>query len=923
MHRTRYWIFACAVAFMLPQGAMAQGSLEGRVVDNLGQALSGVSISFVGRNITGLTALDGTYRIDGIPAGSHEVRFTRVGYGEQTISVGIADGGTLRVNVTLAEAAIAVDRLVVVGSRAHARTATESMVPLDVVPVADLSRQGDTDLSTLIRNVVPSYSVTAEPISDAATLARPASIRNLAPDHTLVLVNGKRRHRSAVIVLFGGNGVADGAQGPDVATLPAIAMSQIEVLRDGASAQYGSDAIAGVINFVPRRNRSGGTIEVKGSGYDYGTRDGRMNTFAANIGLPLGASGFLSLSGEYGQADTTSRSVQRNDAARLASLGFPVRDPAQVWGLPEVEGNLKLFANMGYPLDESVEFYGHGNYHTKTVTGGFYFRNPNTRDAVFSIDGGQTLLVADMLDAVDGVLDGSASCPVVHIVNDVPDPVAWERVRSDPNCFSFQEMFPGGFTPKFGGDMFDASAVGGVRGETAGVEWDASVGWGTHKADFFMMNTINASLGPDTPTDFRPGINQQRELNVNLDLEYEPAEHTHLAGGFEWRNENYEIVPGDRASWQIGPLLEQGFSASSNGFPGFSPFSEGNWDRANIAVYGDFHQDGADERWAVGGAVRFENFDGFGTTLNGKVSGRFALAEGFALRGSASTGFRAPTPGQLNFQHIGTTYDYSIQELVNTGTISPTSKVARTRGGKQLEPETSLNFALGATLNRGPFTMTADYFNVSVSDRITLSPDYNLTPAEVEQLLAEGVDAARNLRQFRFYNNHFSTRTQGVDVVATYAPPALEGNTTFGLLFNHTATKVTESSRTSDFDVQELDSTRIRQLEGALPRTRASFSAVHRLGSLRLSGKINCFSGWFDFADNSHTYSGKCLADAEAAYTLPRSVTLTLGAENFLNTYPDENPFAREGVGNLYSQHSPFGFNGALMYLRASYVFEW
>ena len=419
------------------------------------------------------------------------------------------------------------------------------------------------------------------------------------------------------------------------------------------------------------------------------------------------------------------------------------------------------------------------------------------------------------------MLDGSANCPVVHIVDDVPDPVAWERVRSDPDCFSFQERFPGGFTPKFGGDMFDASAVGGVRGETAGVEWDASVGWGTHKADFFMMNTVNASLGPDTPTDFRPGINQQRELNVNLDLEYEPAEHTHLAAGFEWRNENYEIVPGDRASWEIGPLLEQGFSASSNGFPGFSPFSEGNWDRANIAVYGDFHHDGADERWAVGGAVRFENFDGFGTTLNGKVSGRFALAEGFALRGSASTGFRAPTPGQLNFQHIGTTYDYSIQELVNTGTIPPTSKVAQTRGGKQLEPETSLNFALGATLNRGPFTMTADYFNVSVSDRITLSPDYNLTPAEVEQLLAEGVNAARNLRQFRFYNNHFSTRTRGVDVVATYAPPALEGNTTFSLLFNHTATKVTESSRTSDFDVQELDSTRIRQLEGALPSTRA------------------------------------------------------------------------------------------------------
>ena len=323
--------------------------------------------------------------------------FTRLGYGASSHEVNVADNETTRLDVVLLPAPISVERLVVVGSRAHSRTAAESMVPIDVVPVTDLARQGDTDLSTLLRNVVPSYNVTSEPISDAASISRPASIRNLAPDHTLVLVNGKRRHRSAVIVLFGGNGVADGAQAPDIATLPAIAMSQVEVLRDGASAQYGSDAIAGVINFVPKSNRSGGTLEVRGGRFDEG--DGDMYSVAGNIGLPLGETGFLSVSGEFGQAEPTSRSVQRDDAAALAALGVPVRDPAQIWGLPEVDNNVKLFANMGYTFDGGVEAYAHGNYHTKSVTGGFYFRNPNTRDAVFSIDGGETLLIGDLLDA--------------------------------------------------------------------------------------------------------------------------------------------------------------------------------------------------------------------------------------------------------------------------------------------------------------------------------------------------------------------------------------------------------------------------------------------------------------------------------------------------------------------------------------------
>ncbi len=910
------------------KAAAAQSTLEGTVTDAAGRPLSGVSVTLARATVSdsaqtrfSTTGDAGTYRIEGIPAVPHEVRFTLLGYGARTLVASFSDGDTTRLDVTLSDAVVAMERLVVIGSRAQPRTATQSMVPLDVVPVSELTGQGTPDLSSQLRSVLPSYNVADEPISDAATIARPVSIRNLAPEQTLVMIDGKRRHRSAVIVLWNGNGVADGAQGPDISTLPSIAMSRVEVLRDGASAQYGSDAIAGVINIVPKSNRSGGSFEVRGGRYREG--DGDMVAAAGNIGLPLGETGFLSLSGEFGQSDPTSRSTQRNDAAALAAVGFPVRDPAQIWGSPDVDDNVKLFANTAYALGGGSELYGFGNYHVKRVEGGFYFRNPNTRDAVFSIDGGETLLIGDVLDAQDGVIDGSANCPVVGIVNNVPDPAAMERVRSDPNCFSFQELFPGGFTPQFGGDALDASAVGGIRGTTGAIEWDLSAGWGTHRIDFLMRNTVNASLGPETPTEFRPGINQQREFNLNLDLHYELGEGTLLAGGFERRVESFEIVRGDRASWELGPYLEQGFSAASNGFPGFGPLSEGRWDRHNVAVYGDVHREGADDRWQAGLALRFEDFEDFGTTFNGKLSGRLRLADGVAIRSSVSTGFRAPTPGQQNLRHIGTIYDLTLMELVNSGTIPPTSAVARRRGGTQLQPETSVNMALGAALTRGPLIVTADYFRVAVSDRINLSTDYTLEPYEIEELVAEGVEGARNLARFRYYNNDFSTSSRGVDLVASYSPPARGGNTTFNLLFNYTHTRVTEYAGEDPNRLPSADvPLRVRQLREALPRTRGSLSATHRVGHLRLFGKVGYFSGWYDWLDD-HTYGGKALVDAEVAYTLANAITVTLGAENLFNTFTDVNPGAAANVGNLYSQNSPFGFNGGLLYARASYTFDW
>ncbi len=806
------------------------------------------------------------------------------------------------------------EEVVVTGSRAEPRSITESMVPVDVITAQDFLDQGDTDVSTLLRTLAPSYNVNTQPISDAATVVRPANLRNLAPDQTLVLINNKRRHRAAVIYWIG-NGVADGAQGPDISAIPAIALEQVEVLRDGASAQYGSDAIAGVMNFLLKDNSSGGSVEVRSGVFAEG--DGETASAAANLGFPLGQDGFLNLSLEYGASDPTSRSVQRNDAAALIAAGNTnVRNPAQTWGSPEIEDDLKVWANFGKTFGNNTSFYGHANYVTKKVTGGFFFRNPNTRSAVYSADGGETLLVGDMLDAADGVLDGSAGCPTVRIVNNVPDPVALAQVFANPNCFTFQEIFPGGFTPQFGGELKDNSVLAGLRGTTAsGLNWDASVSTGSNEVQFFIDNTVNASLGPRSPTSFDPGLYKQDEINVNFDVSYALNDRTFLAGGVEWREEKFKIGVGQLESFEIGPLATQGFSAASNGFPGFSDIAAGSWSRSNYAVYGDVERTGGDGKWSLGLALRFEDFEDFGTTTNGKLSGRYRLTDSLQLRGGVSTGFRAPTPGQSNAFNVTTEFDVDSMELVNNGTIPATSRVAQLRGGEPLVAEKSINYALGMVFDQGPFTLTADYFRIDLRDRLAVTQDFSLTPAEVAALLAEGITSAANLQFFRFFTNDFETRTAGFDIVATYQPTALGGNTTFSLLFNYTETDVT------DFNPATLDARRIRQLEEALPEMRYSLSANHKLGEQwRVLGRLSYSADWVD-ADDGLVSGGKSLFDLEVAYELTESVNLLVGGQNVFDTTPDENPFAADGVGNRYSQYSPFGFNGAFWYGRVAYKF--
>ena len=824
---------------------------------------------------------------------------------------------------------ITLEGIVVVGTRAKPSSVLESAVPIDVLPSDDFVKQGSTDLPDLLRNLVPSYNVNAQPIADAATVVRPANLRGLAPDHTLLLVNGKRRHRASVIAWLG-NGLSDGAQGADLSPIPSIALKQVEVLRDGASAQYGSDAIAGVMNLQLKDSYEGGSFEIKPGIFQAG--DGLTYALAGNIGLGR-EDLWTNLSLEYGGMNETDRSVQRDDAAALIGAGNKdVADPAQPWGHPIIRNDVKLFANYGASITDDIKFYGHANYAQKEVEGGFYFRNPNTRPAVFSNDDGETLLV--------GRLSGTGEVPVVKITNNVPDPIALQQVLSDPNLFTFQELFPGGFTPRFGADTQDASLLVGLKGTVlADVGWDLSASYGRHASDFFIRNTVNASLGPDTPTEFDPGDYIQADTNINLDLTYPLHDRVFLASGLEYRTETFEIVQGQIESWKIGPLASQGFSSGSNGFPGFSDIAQGSWTRSNFAGYLESELRPLDF-WTVNAAVRGEYFDDFGSTVNYKVATNYGIADtlksllsvdlGIDLRarGSYSTGFRAPTPGQQNAFNVTTEFGEN-NTLVNKGTIPSTHAAAGLVGGKALEPEKSKNFTLGTVVSHAIASITVDYFNIKVEDRLAPSKDFqrgqNITEAQIQQLVAEGITSAGNLQEFRFFTNEFETSTQGFDVILT--APILDG--ALSLAYNYTGTTVTK--RNPDI----LDDTRVRLLEEGIPRHRGNVTLTQAIGnSLGVLGRVNYYGPWYENAVGAQTYSEAFLVDLEVSYAIVENLGITIGVNNVLNVEPDniteaEGPdvpfdikeFPARIVGRPFGEYSPYGFGGAFWYTKVSYSF--
>ncbi len=925
-----------------------RSALTGSVLDPQNLALPGSIVEATGpagEIRTTVTDEAGRFRFASVRPGTWTIVARIDGFVPGTRTTEVVFGQTAEATVLLALDYGVAETVVVVGSRRidQQRSVTESAVPVDVLSADTLSRQPTADIAEVLRTLAPSFNVNTQPISDAATVVRPTNLRNLAPDHFLLLVNGKRRHRGAVIAWLG-NGISDGSQGPDISVVPAIAVRQIELLRDGAAAQYGSDAIAGVVNVQLKDARRGGTLEVRSGAYrnvNAGDRatcgpmasctaiGNRASAYsvAGNAGLPIGGAGFANLSLEYGEAGPTNRAIQRHDASRLVAAGGPApRDTAQVWGSPHVEGDLKTFANFGATLASGLRPYGHANYARRRATGGFYYRHPHTRGGVFRgpvVDGLPTLLVGDRRWAETGV-PHAGGCPPIPIVDSVPDPISLGLVHDSPDCFTLYSRFPGGFTPQFGGDLHDHSLVAGLQSVSpSGLTWDGSVSVGRSRISQFIHDTVNASLGYDTPTSFSPGDYQQDEVNFNFDVAVPVGERVHLAAGAERRTETFTIKPGDHPSWEIGPYAEQGFSSGSNGFNGYrADTTAGRWARSSVAVYADGEIASAEtDAWSAGAALRYERFDDFGDTLNAKLSGRRHLGGGLSARAAVSTGFRAPTPGQQNTFNVTTAFIDG--ELLNNGVVPSTSAVALARGGRPLQPERSVNYSAGVVWQSGSMSATADYFRIDIEDRLAVSNEIRLRPDEIDVLLSEGILEARNFPVFRFFLNDFSTRTQGLDLLWSYAA----GPTTLTAAWNHTATDV-GNLRTS-----VIDEFRVQTLEQGLPGTRWNVSARYDPGPWSLLGRVHWYGSYWDSEDgrNAHAlghyptpwsypaYSGKALADVELSIPLRSDVTLAVGAQNLLNQYPDVNPFAADTVGNRYGQFSPFGFNGAYYYGRLTY----
>jgi iron complex outermembrane receptor protein len=848
--------------------------------------------------------------------------------GTLALAVGLALGTAPSFAAGFAEEAAkkeSVERIAVIGSRSAPRSVAESPVPIDIIGGDELGKNASSDMLDMLVGAIPSLNARAQPISDAASLIRPVNLRGLPSDSTLVLLNGKRRHRASVIA-FQGGGINDGAQGPDISVIPSVAIKQVEVLRDGAAAQYGSDAIAGVMNFVLKNDSDGGSMSVKHGSYYEG--DGDQTIIDGNIGLPFTKDGFVNLSFQLKDADATSRSVQRPDAQGIADAGnTAIQDPAQIWGNPEVKDDITLFGNVGLDLGDDKEFYMFGNYSERDVTGGFYYRNPHNRGNVYSIDGGETLLVGDIAQS-----QGAArTCAVVPAnVGNVLNTPEYQAMVADPNCFSMNQIFPGGYTPQFGGNITDTSLTVGTKGDInsgmlEGWYFDLSGSVGRNESKFNLKNTLNPSLGLETPVDFETGSYIQMEKTFNFDLvkgfDMGLEELVNVATGVEWREESFEIVSGEKASWEAGAYADQGFNIGSHGFKGFGPETQGRNDRRNIAAYVDVEAQ-LTEDLLLGAAVRYEDFTTFGNTTNYKLTAQYTLNDEFSFRASHSTGFRAPTVGQANV--VNTQTSLVMGELIQTFLAPPTNPLSAFYGGKELTPEESRSFAGGMVYQNGDFFFTLDYYNIEVTDRLAQSSQIDVESDDYAELEALGVANPELISAVTYFANDFDTTTQGVDIVANYSMELLDGDTMLSLAYNWNETTVDK------FNPNTTDEGKVHRLEEGMPDHRATFTISQTWDSVTSFVRVNYFGEYFathaddtcaigcwnEIADSAIT------VDAEVSYFLNDSITLSAGANNLFDQEAQKLPEESYGVlGAQYYESGPFDYNGGFYYVKATYNF--
>jgi iron complex outermembrane receptor protein len=873
----------------------------------------------------------------------------------------------------------AVEEIITLGTRRQGRTAIDTAVPIDVFNQEELDSVSSDDLIDVVRTLVPSFNVSRQPISDGSSFIRPPQMRGLDSDKTLVLVNGKRRHRAALVVLGG-----FGSHGPDLATIPSIALKSVEVLRDGAGAQYGSDAIAGVLNFNLKDAAEGGEARVQVARY---TEDDNATQYLGALNFGFGGdNSFVNTSLEIAAGRPTSRGtfydgtigtsgLTPSEAAEVegifdpdgagplppqvrygpdaltevydgagnllslvrasddipddldtryrdnlceAEIGQPNSCLTQIWGDPDRD-SIRMFVNAGIDLNNSTQLYGWGNYSDSNSNTSFFHRDP----------------------------DVAQLAPIRLPTGDIYNP---------------RDRYPSGFTPRFFGNVIDASLTAGLKGEwNNGMSYDFSGRYGENTIKYKIINTLNPSMGPASPTKFRPGslVNDETEFGADFSKGFDVFQNgLNVAFGVSYRDEGYTINPGDDASAQVGPYgaadpwdfetsvieaaagenggviacripgqeaqgslcidgdpINTPVPVGSNGFPGYGTQFITDYSRSSYAVYGDLESDITDNL-LLNVAGRFEDYSDFGNNFSWKIAGRYRFGDAFTLRSSVGTGFRAPTGGQISTVNVSTRIADDGTPVAE-GIFPPGDPVSSIFGGADLTEETSQQFTLGFTTTpTDNLTITLDYYFIALDDRIVLTSQFDVGPAEVLALEALGVPGAATIAQVRFFTNDVDTETQGVDLVANYNWDWAAGNSSIAVAANWNDTEVTDPG-------EYLNDEGVYDEENGLPSSRANITLRHTWeNDITFSLRGNYYGSYnnvndSDFDPPPQNFGAVTQFDFDVTWDLSDTYRLTIGGNNIFNDLPDV-AISEACCGRIYASGSVMDWQGPQYYVRGT-----
>jgi iron complex outermembrane recepter protein len=937
-HLVRTVAYGIGITCLAGGPLAAQGTIRGTVADSGGTPLPNASISVDGTNLRGSSGAGGEYEIRGVPAGTRTVRARLIGYQAASAQVRVTDTDETRQDFSLSRSPVQLAPIdVVVGSRARHTASEELAVPVDVFPAEVLRQQGTTETSAILQAVAPSINFPRQSVTDAGDVVRPFTLRGLSPDHTLVLVNGWRRHQTALVNNFT-YGMGAGSSGVDLNALPASALDRIEVLRDGASAQYGSDAIAGVVNLVIKEGEFSPFLSADVGRYapdDY-SDDGTTVDVNGGWGVKLGR-GSLGLFGEFRDREATNRAWA--DAFEDAGTGLtdsinsqgqvvekrnPVDQPNHHWGDGE-ETDVMTFANLRMPMNDAgtTEIYAFGGFSNR-----------------------------------DGNGQGFRRCAVT--------------CASFIQARNWLEIYPLGFLPNINGTANDYSAAAGLRGVVSGWSYELGGEFGHNDFDYNITNTLNVSLGPciapATPcapgpdrvlgTADDPGIPNQtsffagrviREelitgLNVAKPLELGLRAPVNLALGAAFRRERYAIREGELASYINGFHLNPDSATARTGsqvFSGFTLADAVDDNRTNFGVYADAETD-LTAKLLVNVAARFESYSDFGEQLTGKAAARFQPSERVTLRAAVGTGFRAPGLSQARYSKVvsnviaGQAVDIAIFPVDHPASLA--------LGSRPLKEETSINFSGGVAVTPvNNLTLTADYFHIEIDDRVLLGATFD-DDVTIGILTAAGFTGLGGLQ---YFTNGLDTRTQGVDVTANLRlPTGSAGTLDLNASLNYTKNEITRVDPLpqvlQDAGSTEpglLDTVTTIGIEEERPDWRGTLQANLTLGRFTSLGRVSYYGSFSSaqpgFCDLCREeYGEKTTVDAEVGYGFD-FVRLALGVRNLFDTYPDQpssqvivDEFGdtsqnfNDNFGTFpWAAASPFGYNGRYLYARTEIEF--